>query len=406
MATQPPKTPTLQDLQKEQQKQLEQAFKDYFGGMQYQTPTYTPPPTFSASYYMPTNMLNQMRRVAQAQPQVDQQQLRQIAEQQVGLLTNPQIEALRRQIAELKNLIPQEQRAIQQAYNQATANLSRGVSDVLASILDQIQRQEGGLRPGVYEAVTAQLREAAQPLFEQLGAEQQYAINSVIGALEVEKQNAQNLLQTILANRPNMTQAQYNALYDEAVNRFTAAQQAQLNILSSLLGLESQARQQAARLAQERVAARNEYEAQRAELYNRFIDQLIGLRRGEFQAFSELLGQEMKARQAENLEAWRDFLSGPSVPTPAAGLDLLRLLRDQIEASVGKEGYQELRRWLEEQPRNQINPQYRGQTIGAPSEYVQRMYPPSPPNPRPTRSPFWDWFFNFIDQGLIGYLRR
>src|SRR5690606_13122644 len=114
MATQPPKTPTLQDLQKEQQKQLEQAFKDYFGGLQYQTPTYTPPPTFSASYYMPTNMLNQMRRIAQAQPQVDQQQLRQIAEQQVGLLTNPQIEALRRQIAELKNLIPQEQRAIQQ----------------------------------------------------------------------------------------------------------------------------------------------------------------------------------------------------------------------------------------------------------------------------------------------------
>src|SRR5690606_14435177 len=99
-------------------------------------------------------------------------------------------------------------------------------------------------RPGVYEAITNQLREAAQPLFEQLGAEQQYAVNSVIGALEVEKQNAQNLLQTILANRPNMTQAQYNALYDEAVNRFTAAQQAQLGILSSLLGLESQARQQ------------------------------------------------------------------------------------------------------------------------------------------------------------------
>src|SRR5690606_14284547 len=104
---------------------------------------------------------------AQAQPQVDQQQLRQIAEQQVGLLTNPQIEALRQQIAELRNLIPQEQRAIQQAYNQAAANLSRGVSDVLASILDQIQRQEGGLRSGVYEAITNQLREAAQPLFEQ-----------------------------------------------------------------------------------------------------------------------------------------------------------------------------------------------------------------------------------------------
>src|SRR5690606_31684551 len=129
MATQnparPPSVPSLSELQRQTQQRLQEAFEDYVGGLtqQFRTPQYTPPPTFSASYFMPTNILNQMRQTLRAQPQVDRAQLRQTAQEQVKLLTTPQTESLRQQINQLRTMIPEERQALQQIYGRASGQL-------------------------------------------------------------------------------------------------------------------------------------------------------------------------------------------------------------------------------------------------------------------------------------------
>lgn len=408
MATQnparPPSVPSLSELQRQTQQRLQEAFENYVGGLtqQFRTPQYTPPPTFSASYFMPTNILNQMRQTLRAQPQVDRAQLRQTAQEQVNLLTTPQIEALRQQINQLRTMIPEERQALQQIYGRASSQLGQGVADIIAALVDQAQRQ-GGLRSGVYQALTDQAQQAAQPLFEQLGAAQEADIQQVIGTLEAEKQSAQNLLQALMENRGNMTEAQYNALYDQAVNRFRNAQAAQLQFLGQLANLESQARQQAATLAQSRADARNEFEAAMADQYNQFLQMLINARRGEYEAFAQQLAQEMQQRQAENLRAWRDYFSSAAMPTPAAALDHLRLLRNQVISSVGEEGYRELEDWLREQPARQINPNYTGPTIGpTPPGFQLRPAPTPPTRQGTTQSGFQNWLWNILANGLFG----
>ena len=269
-----PRTPSLNEARQQADQALQSAYQSIVSQFQPRMPNFRNIPTFSADYYMPTNTLNQINRLLSARPSYNEAQLRQRAQTQTNLLTNPQIETLRQQINALKSLIPQTQESLSQVYRDAGSRIGRGTQDLIAQAVQSAQ-QVGGIRPGVYAELTQQAQQLARPISDALEADRQANISQIIGALETEKQNAQNLLDTIEANRENMTKENFNALRDQAIQRWRVAQQQQLQFLQGIAAIEAGARSNAARFQQEAAAAYNQYQQQSAEQYNQFMQQMI-----------------------------------------------------------------------------------------------------------------------------------
>lgn len=360
MATQqPPKLPTQSYLKSQARNQLQSELNRLFSNLRPMTPSYRPIPTFGASYFIPQQSLTRINQIASARPNINTSQLQQMAEQRTSLLTNPQIETLRQQIAAFKSLIPREQLAINEGYAAARNQMSQGVENMIASLVQAAERS-GALRSGVYDALSKQVREDSTPLFDALEVGRTADISRIIGALEVEKQNAQAALMDLQANRKNLTKMQYDALYDEAVNRFRAAQQRQLELMNTVMAIESEARASSAALQQAQAQMYNEHQNTLAALNRDYLQRMAGLGFDQLRMLQEQLSNQIAAQRQQALLQWQDFLFGPQTRTPADAMKLLNQYRRQIEQTVGIDGFMELKNWLESQPPGLVNPRYVG----------------------------------------------
>lgn len=299
-----------------------------------------PIPTFSMKDFMPTDTLKQMERILSASPKVNEKQLQQRARTQTELLTNPQIEALRNQINAFKSLIPKAVRDIDSAYAASRGQAERSVQDVLKEAVQAAQSQPGGMRSGVATELSAQAQRDASPLLRALFTDYENTKSQVIGTLESQKSEAENLLKSIQNNRKNMTKANYNALRDQAIKQFRQAQQAQQRFLQGIAQIESGARQSAASYQQESAAA-----------YNQFMQQMA-------QQQAELAQQQMQELASSNLDSWTRFLTGTNVQNRSDALRLLNQYRPQIQSSVGQDGYQQLQKYINQLGASWMNPNY------------------------------------------------
>lgn len=349
-----PRTPSLNEARRNADQALQSAYQSIVSQFQPRVPNFREIPTFSADYYMPKNTLSQINRLLNASPTYNERQLRQQAQTQTNLLTNPQIETLRQQINAFKSLIPRTQESLQRAYIDASQRVRQGTQDLVTQAVQEAQRQ-GGLRAGVIEELQRRAYETARPIFSALEADRQANIAQIIGALETEKQNAQNLLDTIEANRGNMTKENFNALRDQAIQRWRVAQQQQLQFLQGIAAIEAGARSNAARFQQEAAAAYNQYQQQSAEQYNQFMQQMIDQQLQSLPDFASMV----EAQYQDNLNRWLNFLTGPDVRTAGEAMRRLQNNRNNIISSIGMEGYRELQRGVNEMLAGGVNPNYR-----------------------------------------------
>lgn len=307
-------------------------------------------PTFSANYYMPQSTLNRINAILNQDPQLKKKQLKKRAKTNVNLLTNPQIETLREQINELKKLRPEIRQQITQNYGEAQHQLSQNTQNLIAQILETV-RAEDGLRPGVATAVSHRAQQADNPLSDVLEENRQLDIATILENLNVQKENAQNLLRTIRKNKDDMTKVRYNELKDQATEQWRQAQQAQLKFLRSIADVESSARQTAADIAQNRAIAQNE-----------LMEQVLQTRLGSLDSLQENLMRQLDQQYNAALNQWLDYLTGPSVPSATGAMNLLQRHRAEIEEDLGVEGFMALHEELSNYNPGWQNPNYRPPT--------------------------------------------
>ena len=284
-------------------------------------------PTFSAKDFMPTDTLKQIESLLKAAPNINEKQLQQRAQTQTELYTNPQIEALRQQINAFKSLIPQARSEMESAYYESREQAEKSVQDVLREAIRAAQLQPGGIRSGVAAELAAQARRDASPLLRALHTDYVNTRDQIISMLEAQQNEAQNLLKAIENNRENMTKANYDMLRDQAIQQFRQAQQAQQRFLQGIAQIEAGARQSAAAYQQESAAA-----------YNQFMQQM--------------LQEQQQNMAANNMNAWIQYLNRN---------DALRLIEEnktQIQESVGIDGYNQLRNYINNLGATWINPNY------------------------------------------------
>ena len=290
-------------------------------------------PTFDASYFMPSDTLKQMENLLNAEPNINEEQLKQRAQTQTELYTNPQIETLRQQINAFKSLIPQARQEMESAYSESREQAVRSVQDVLREAIQAAQAQPGGLRSGVATELTAQASRDASPLLQALHTDYVNTRDQVMTMLEAQQNEAQNLLRAIEENRENMTKANYDALRDQAIQQFRQAQQAQQQFMQGIAQIEAGARQSAASYQQESAAA-----------YNEFMQQMIQ--------------EQQQNLAASNMDAWIRYLTGSDVKNRNDALRLLEQNRSQIQSAVGVEGFNQLRDYINNLGATWVNPNY------------------------------------------------
>jgi hypothetical protein len=378
--------------QKQLQQRAQKARQQYLNKLDQLLASYQPVeiPTFSASYYRPNQTLKQINRVSKQKPKVNNKQLKQIAKNQVNLLTNPQIETLRGQINELSKLSPKIRKQILQDYSQAQQQLIQNTQNMIAQITQNVEQQVG-LRPGVAAAISTQAQKQAHPLVQLLNQSQNNDLNTVIGSLEVQKDNAQALLHSIQKNKKSMTKAQYNALHDQAVQQFKQAQQSQLQLLQQIAQIESGARKSAAEDLQQRAQVRNQTaqqlfgiksnllntwnQSQQQALQNLFqndqakLNALQQQNAATLKMYQQQMQQNLANQQQQiqsrldktyqnNINQWMDYLTGPTVQTGADAMRRLQQNQAAIEQAVGKDGYLQLYKQLSGIKPGWTNPHY------------------------------------------------
>lgn len=294
-------------------------------------------PTFTASYFMPTNTLKQMESLLKATPKIDEKQLQQRAQTQTELYTNPQIETLRQQINAFKSLITQAGREMDTAYSESREQAVRSVQDVIREAIQAAEAQPGGIRSGVAVELSRRAQREASPLLRALYTDYVNTRDQILSMLESQQNEARNLLKAIQANRKNMTKTNYNLLRDQAIQQFRQAQQAQQRFLQAIAQIEAGARQSAAAYQQESAAA-----------YNQFMQQMIE--------------QQRQNLAAQNMNAWIQYLTGSHVRDRNDALRLLNENRSLIQDAVGVDGYEQLYRYIKNLGANWINPNYIGST--------------------------------------------
>jgi len=307
------------------------------------SPVFRDIPTFGASYYMPQDTLRLMDEILSKQPTYDSSQLRKRAEAQTDLLTNPQIETLREQINALKALIPETREGLEESYTEAQDQL-RGSRDELYRALLEEAEISGGMRAGVAHALNRQLNQETSPLRKALETDYLNTRDQVMGALEDQKREAQNLLSSIQKNRRNMTEDNYNALKDQAVAQFREAQKAQQQFLQSIVDIEMGARTSAATFQQEAAAAENEFQAQQAQLLN--------------QLYEQSLQQYQQEQFQRDLDNWINIVAGPGIKTKNQALGMLNRHRDSIISTVGQDGYDAIQKHIQDLRGDWSNPNY------------------------------------------------
>ena len=152
-----------------------------------------------------------------------------------------------------------------------------------------------------------------------------------------------------------MTKENFNALRDQAIQRWRVAQQQQLQFLQGIAAIEAGARSNAARFQQEAAAAYNQYQQQSAEQYNQFMQQMIDQQLQSLPDFASMV----EAQYQDNLNRWLNFLTGPDVRTAGEAMRRLQSNRDNVISSLGYQGYRELQRTINEMLAGGINPNYR-----------------------------------------------
>lgn len=299
-------------------------------------------PTFTASYFMPTNTLKQMESLLKATPKIDEKQLQQRAQTQTELYTNPQIETLRQQINAFKSLITQASKEMDTAYSESREQAVRSVQDVIREAIQAAEAQPGGIRSGVAVELSRRAQQEASPLLRALYTDYVNTRDQILSMLESQQNEARNLLNAIQANRKNMTKTNYNLLRDQAIQQFRQAQQAQQRFLQAIAQIEAGARQSAAAYQQESVAA-----------YNQFMQQMIE--------------QQRQNLAAQNMNAWIQYLTGSHVRDRNDALRLLNENRSLIQDAVGVSGYEQLYKYINNLGANWINPNYIGSTASTKS---------------------------------------
>lgn len=349
-------------------------------------------PTFDASYFMPSDTLKQMENLLNAEPNINEEQLKQRAQTQTELYTNPQIEALRQQINAFKSLIPQARQEMESAYSESREQAVRSVQDVLREAIQAAQAQPGGLRSGVATELAAQTRRDASPLLQALHTDYVNTRDQVMSMLEAQQNEAQNLLRAIEENRENMTKANYDALRDQAIQQFRQAQQAQQQFMQGIAQIEAGARQSAASYQQESAAA-----------YNEFMQQMIQ--------------EQQQNLAASNMDAWIRYLTGSNVQNRNDALRLLEQNRSQIQSSVGVEGFNQLRDYINNLGATWVNPNYdASSSLGTSSPSSSSRSSTSSSGFRPIiLNPFTNFNFNvpqqvsspsFLGSNLVSSLLR
>jgi len=337
-----PNTPSLSSINSRAiatyQEEVQRAYQNALKRM-------VPIPTFSASYFLPQDILKQINQISKQSPKINTKQLMQVAQTTISLLTNPQIEALRSQINELKKLQPQMKEQINKNYSQAQTQVAQNTQNVIQQILQNID-QEGGLRSGVATAVMANAIQNVQPTVRVMEQNRKLDLNSVLGLLRTQQQNAQDLLSTIEKNKKNMTQAQYNALRDQAIQQWRQAQQQQLQFLNTLANMETAARQSAANLAQQKALDTN-------ELINQLLQNQLAALQSNQQNFLETYLPQLRQ---ENLNRWMDYIS--SSRTAAEAMRRLQENRQAIIDSTGQEGFEQLYQYIKKFEPDWVNPAY------------------------------------------------
>ncbi|PWA11080.1 hypothetical protein DCC39_10300 [Pueribacillus theae] len=336
--------------------------------------TYTPMvpkfrdiPTFDASYFMPNDTLKLINKLMNAKPNMNEKQLQERAKTQTELLTNPQIEALRSQINAFKSLIPQARKDIDSSYRDSQEQMVDSVNRTVREAIQEAQSQQGGIRSGVAVKLASQARQQAAPLTKAMHTDYVNTREQVLGALQMQQKEAQNLLKSIEKNKKNMTKENYNALKDQAVQQFRAAQQAQQQFLQGISQMESGARSNAARFQQESAAAYNQYQSQSTENYNRFMEQLFQQNMQQAQIDEANLAQS-------NLSQWTNYLTGPSVENRSDALSLLQQNRGTIIDAIGQEGYNQLENYIKDLGPNWKNPNYSAPYITTPASVVPKGF--------------------------------
>lgn len=294
-------------------------------------------PTFTASYFIPTNTLKQMESLLKATPKIDEKQLQQRAKTQTELYTNPQIETLRQQINAFKSLITQADKEMDTAYSESREQAIRSVQDVIREAIQAAEAQPGGIRSGVAVELSRRAQREASPLLRSLYTDYVNTRDQILSMLKSQQNEARNLLNAIQANRKNMTKTNYNLLRDQAIQQFRQAQQAQQRFLQAIAQIEAGARQSAAAYQQESAAA-----------YNQFMQQMIE--------------QQRQNLAAQNMNAWIQYLTGSHVRDRNDALRLLNENRSLIQDAVGVDGYEQLYKYINNLGANWINPNYVGST--------------------------------------------
>ena len=337
-----PNTPSLSSINSRAistyQEEVQKAYQNALKRM-------VPIPTFSASYFLPQDILKQIKQISKQSPKINTKQLMQVAQTTISLLTNPQIEALRSQINELKKLQPQMKEQINKNYSQAQTQVAQNTQNVIQQILQNID-QEGGLRSGVATAVMANAIQNVQPTVRVMEQNRKLDLNSVLGLLRTQQQNAQDLLRTIEKNKKNMTKAQYNALRDRAIQQWRQAQQQQLQFLNALADMETMARQSAANLAQQKALDTN-------ELINQLLQNQLAALQSNQKNFLETYLPQLRQ---ENLNRWMDYIS--SSRTAAEAMRRLQENRQAIIDSTGQEGFEQLYQYISKFEPDWVNPAY------------------------------------------------
>lgn len=336
-----PDVPSLDEIIRQNQQKIQQAIQDAY--KQYQPKNI---PTFDPAYYMPQNTLDDIRRIQNQTFQPNQEYLQRRAQRQANLLTNPQIEALRKRIQTLKSLMPKTKQRVNQYYQETQQGIRDNASQAITAIIEQIQNR-GGLRPGVYQAVNQQVQQNAAQPSNRVEQRRQLVLENLLSQLETQKNNAAQALDMLEDRKSALTEMQYNALVDAAREQFNQARQAQLNILMQIAGMEQSARQTAADLAVNRVLN-----------YNQIMQDLLQQRLQNVQSLQEQLEKQSQEQYIENIQRWQDFLLGSNVQTAEDALRLLRENREDIESSVGIEGFLELQQMIEDLEPGWRNPNY------------------------------------------------
>lgn len=301
--------------------------------------TYTPPPppavvmppTYSPSYFMPA-ALNQLMALSNQKPQINTKQLQSMANTAADAQLRPEIQALQAQINGLVSMQKTLPGQTQQQYMDAARTLQQSASQAADALMQQVLKQ-GGPTAGVQEALDANAQQQVAPQVQQLMQQGQLDAQALLDQLKAQQQAAQTQIQVLNQNKGNISKAQYNALYNDAVNRWQQAQSNAAQILQGVASLQQAGAVDAAKANQERIASINDTNQQ---LYQNQVQV------GQLETQAKQLQQQLAV--ANNVQKWISFLETRKGPADMqAELDNNQ---DAILKEVGPEGFMQLQDYV------------------------------------------------------------